>query len=145
MFRLRGRAELRVPSVFFDVDDTLLCWDKRLRSHAREVVAATHAMGFDVYVWSGVGLRWEVIDVHGLRPYVKDCFRKPLSRYVERLEEMGIPFVPDHVVDDDAEIVEAFGGTLVQAPLSPAIADGALLVVLDELRERFPCMTGAPE
>ncbi len=131
-----------MPTVFFDVDDTLLCWDKRLRSHAREVVAETHAMGFDVYVWSGVGLRWEVVDVHGLRPYVIDCFRKPLSRYMERLAELGIPFVPDHVVDDDLEIVNVFGGTHVEAPLSPSVPDSSLLNVLDELRARFPHMNG---
>jgi len=132
-----------VPTVFFDVDDTLLCWDKRLRSHAREVVAETHAMGFDVYIWSGVGLRWEVVDVHGLRPFVIDCFQKPLGRYLERLPELGIPFVPDHVVDDDDEIVQAFGGTLVGAPLSPAVADEALLTVIDELKVRFPHMKSA--
>ena len=126
------------PAVFFDVDDTLMTWDHRLRPHAREVVAETAAMGFDVYVWSGVGLRWEVVDVHRLRAHVVNCYLKPLSRHRERLAELGIPLVPDHVVDDDAEIVEVFGGTHVPAPLEPLRDDHELLRVLDDLQARFP-------
>lgn len=94
-------------------------------------------MGFAVYIWSGVGVRWEVVDVHGLRPFVRDCFVKPLSRHHERLKELRIPFVPDHVVDDDDEIVRAFGGTLVPAPLEPLHSDRELLRVLDDLERRF--------
>lgn len=124
-------------SVFFDVDDTLLTWDHRLRPHAREVVAETARMGFDVYVWSGVGIRWEVVDVHGLRPFVRTCYEKPISRHRERLRELSIPIVPDHVVDDDEEIVGVFGGTHVPAPLEPLRADAELLRVLDDLRARF--------
>jgi hypothetical protein len=56
------------PKVFFDVDDTLLATGHRLRPFAREVVAQVANMGFEVCIWSGVGLRWEVVDVHGLRP-----------------------------------------------------------------------------
>ena len=133
-----------MPRVFFDVDDTILCWDKSLRSNAREVIAETHAMGFEVYVWSGVGLRWEVVDVHGLRPFVTNCYRKPLSRHHERLPELGVPFFPDHVVDDEIEIVRAFGGTLVEAPLTPGVDDQALLAVLDDLKARFPEVAGSP-
>ncbi len=131
------RAAAQTRSVFFDVDDTLITWDRRLRPHAREVVEAVHDMGFAVYVWSGVGVRWEVVDVHSLRPFVRDCFQKPLSRHHERLSELRIPVVPDHVVDDDDEVVAAFGGTLVAAPLEPLRADRELLRVLDDLRARF--------
>ena len=124
-------------SVFFDVDDTLMTWDHRLRPHAQEVVEEVSAMGFDVYVWSGVGLRWEVIDVHGLRRFVTGCYEKPLSRHRERLRELRIPVVPDHVVDDDDEIVGVFGGTHVPAPLEPLRDDHELLRVLVDLRRRF--------
>lgn len=127
----------RTPSVFFDVDDTLVTWDHRLRPHAREVIAATAEMGFEVYIWSGVGIRWEIVDVHNLRPFVRQCFEKPLSRHRERLRELNIPFTPDHVVDDDKEIVGVFGGTHVAAPLEPLCLDVALLRVLADLRRRF--------
>ena len=123
--------------VFFDVDDTLMTWDHRLRPHAREVVAETDAMGFEVYIWSGVGLRWEVVDVHNLRPYVRGCYEKPLSRHRERLRELSVPVVPDHVVDDDEEIVGVFGGTHVAAPLEPLDSDAELLRVLQDLDRRF--------
>lgn len=124
-------------SVFFDVDDTLLTWDHRLRPHAREVIGEVSAMGLDVYIWSGVGPRWEVIDVHALRPYVVNCYEKPLSRHRERLKELRIPVVPDHAVDDDEEIVAVFGGTHVPAPFEPLHEDEELLRVLSDVRRRF--------
>lgn len=126
-----------LPSVFFDVDDTLLTWNHRLRPHARDVISEVAALGCAVYLWSGVGLRWEVVDVHGLRPYVRDCYVKPLSRHRERLGELRIPCVPDHVVDDDDEIVRVFGGTHVPAPLEPLEDDAELLRVIPDLRGRF--------
>lgn len=94
-------------------------------------------MGCHVYIWSGVGLRWEVVDVHGLRPFVRNCYEKPLSRHRERLRELRIPVVPDHVVDDDEEIVSVFGGTHVPAPLEPLGEDRALLRVIEDLQQRL--------
>jgi hypothetical protein len=123
--------------VFFDVDDTLLTWDHRLRPFAREVIAELSSMGCHVYVWSGVGVRWEVVDVHELRPYVRDCYLKPLSRHRERLRDLGIEGTPDHVVDDDDEIVRVFGGTHVPAPLEPLAEDRELLRVIPDVRRRF--------
>ncbi|MGD9935055.1 MAG: hypothetical protein AB7T37_15270, partial [Dehalococcoidia bacterium] len=96
-------------TVFFDVDDTLLTWDHRLRPFARPVIEAAHHAGFAIFLWSGAGLRWEVADAYSLRPFVRDCFHKPLSRYHERLAGLGVPFTPHHVVDDDEDIVAAFG------------------------------------
>lgn len=125
-------------SVFFDVDDTLMTWDHRPRPFAKEVVQQTAEMGFDVYLWSGVGIRWEVVHVQGLTPYVTGCYLKPLSRHRERLAELKVPCVPDHVVDDDDEIVRVFGGTHVPAPLEPLHEDRELLRVLEDLRARFP-------
>jgi hypothetical protein len=126
-----------LPSVFFDVDDTLLTWDHRLRPFAREVIGEVSAMGCAVYVWSGAGVRWEVVDVHHLRPYVQGCYLKPLSRHRERLRQLDIPCEPDHVVDDDDEIVRVFGGTHVPAPLEPLREDTELLRVIPDLRMRF--------
>ena len=94
-------------------------------------------MGCHVYVWSGVGVRWEVVDVHELRPYVRDCYMKPLSRHRERLRDLGIEGTPDHVVDDDDEIVRVFGGTHVPAPLEPLAEDRELLRVVPDVRRRF--------
>lgn len=122
--------------IFFDVDDTILTWDRRLRPFAREVIGELAGQGWHVYLWSGVGRRWEVLDVYGLRPHIRDCFEKPLSRHRERLPELGIPFIPDWVVDDDAEIVRVFGGTVVPAPLEPLAADRHLLRVLEDVAHR---------
>lgn len=125
-------------SVFFDVDDTLITWNHRPRPFAQEVIAEAASRGFDIYLWSGAGVRWEVVDVLGLRPQIAGCFVKPLSRHRERLTELGVPCIPDHVVDDDDEIVRVFGGTHVPAPLEPLHEDRELLRVLDDLRLRFP-------
>jgi hypothetical protein len=125
------------PAVFFDVDDTLLTWNHRLRPHARDVIGELSGLGCAVYIWSGVGVRWEVVDVHGLRPYVQDCYLKPLSRHRERLAELNIRVPPDHVVDDDDEIVRVFGGTHVPAPLEPLHEDVELLRVVRDVRLRF--------
>ncbi len=100
-------------------------------------------MGCDVYIWSGVGLRWEVVDVHDLRPFVRQCYEKPLSRHRERLRELQIPVVPDHVVDDDEEIVWVFGGTHVPAPLEPLREDRALLRVIEDLERRLASPSGS--
>ncbi len=123
--------------IFFDVDDTLLTWDHRLRPHAREVIGALAAGGFAVYLWSGAGVRWEVAWAHDLARHITGCFEKPLSRHRERLAGLGVPFVPDHVVDDDEDIVRVFGGTHVPAPLEPLHEDRHLLRVLADVAARF--------
>ncbi|MEE9198503.1 MAG: hypothetical protein V3U26_01760, partial [Dehalococcoidia bacterium] len=64
-------------NVFFDVDDTLVSFDGSLRPHVREVFQRLVKDGHSIYVWSGVGVRWEVVDRHGLRPFVTDCLLKP--------------------------------------------------------------------
>ncbi|HXH21288.1 MAG TPA: hypothetical protein VNN10_04605 [Dehalococcoidia bacterium] len=129
---------MAIARVFFDVDNTLITWDHRLRPFAREVFAALHAAGFELHVWSGTGRRPEVLHVHGLWPLVAGCYEKPLSRHFERLPELGVPCLPDHVVDDDEEIVSVFGGTLVSVPIEPLSEDRELLRVLDDLWRRFP-------
>ena len=130
---------MAVARVFFDVDNTVLTWDKRLRPFTREIFALLHASGFEVHVWSGVGRRPEVLHVHELWPYVAGCHEKPLSRHHDRAFELGVPCLPDHVVDDDEEVVSAFGGTLVPVPLEPLEEDRELLRVIDDLNLRFGC------
>ena len=130
-----GRAP--IACVFFDVDDTLLTWNWRLRPFAREVLAELTNAGFAVYLWSGRGKRWEVVDEFGLGPFVRDCFEKPLFRHRERLAELGVPFAPDYVVDDHEEVVLVFGGSHVPPPREPLAEDRHLLVVLAEIRQHF--------
>ncbi len=124
--------------IFFDTDDTLLTWNWRLRPFAREVLAELGAAGFAVYLWSGRGKRWEVVEAFDLAAQVRDCFEKPLFRHRERLTELGVPFAPDYVVDDHAEIVDVFGGLCVRPPREPLEQDRELLRVLDDLLPRFP-------
>lgn len=122
-------------NIFFDVDDTLLTWDHRLRPHTHAVMQSLSSDGATIYLWSGAGLRYEVVWAHGLRDFIAGCFVKPLSQYHRRLAEHGIPFIPDFVVDDDPDVVAAFGGTHVPSPLEPLEHDAALLRVIDDVRQ----------
>jgi len=123
--------------IFFDVDETLLTWNWRVRPLAREVFAELAASGFEIYVWSGRGRRWDFVEVAGLKPFVSDCFEKPIYRHRERLAELRVPFEPDYVVDDDAEIVACFGGWNIPEPLEPLLDDRHLLDVLHDIQKRF--------
>lgn len=126
-----------IARVFFDVDDTLVTWDYRLRPYAREVITALVERGFEVHIWSGRGARTDVVERHGLGALISGCYPKPLYRHRERLAELGIPCVPDHAVDDHQEIVETFGGTLVPPPATPLAEDRHLLQVLRDLQARY--------
>ncbi|MGE5596679.1 MAG: hypothetical protein ACM3S1_11680 [Hyphomicrobiales bacterium] len=101
-------------NIFFDVDDTLITWDVKLRPDVVEVFEQLRRDGHDLYLWSGYGPRWEVVRRFDLREHILDCFWKPLYDHHQRLVELGVPFIPDYVVDDHPDIVEAFGGTLVE-------------------------------
>jgi FMN phosphatase YigB (HAD superfamily) len=121
------RADGPAFRVGFDVDDTLLDVRFRLRPQARDVFAELHSSGIDVFIWSGVGLRWEVAHVHDLSDYIIGCYHKPISLHRQRLLEHGVPFVPDFVVDDDVEVVRAFGGHVIPPPEYPLHEDRHLL------------------
>ena len=101
-------------NIFFDVDDTLITWDVKLRPGVVEVFEQLRRDGHDLYLWSGYGPRWEVVRRFELKEHIIDCFYKPLYDHHVRLVELGVPFVPDYVIDDHPEIVEVFGGTLVE-------------------------------
>lgn len=127
----------RVVRVCFDVDDTLIDLRGRLRPHTLDVFEELAGRGFHLYVWSGAGIRWEVVNVHGLRPHVVDCFRKPTSLHHQRLADHGVPFVPDFVVDDDIEVVEAFGGYHMAPPPGDFSDDLQMLASRDAVLRRF--------
>jgi hypothetical protein len=107
-------AQSSPVNVFFDVDGTIVgSYDVKLRPLVREVFEQIRADGHLIYIWSGVGLRWEEIDLHGLRPLIQTCFWKPRWDHRARLGELGVTVEPEFVVDDHREVVEAFGGITV--------------------------------
>jgi hypothetical protein len=120
-------------NVFFDVDDTLISWNVKLRPDVAEVFAQLNRDGHTVYLWSGYGPRWEVVRRFELHEHVRDCFSKPLHDHHERLVELGVPFVPDYVVDDHPDIIAAFGGTLVFPAGKPFVEDREMWRAYDEI------------
>jgi len=102
-------------NIFFDVDGTIIgANDGSLRPGVHEVFARLREDGHAIYIWSGVGLRWHDIDRHNLRPMIETCFQKPIFSHHRRLSVLAVTVRPDFVVDDHAEIVEAFGGVTIE-------------------------------
>jgi hypothetical protein len=101
-------------NIFFDVDYTIIGLDGSLRPGTREVFEQLVAEGHDLYIWSGVGVRWEEIRRAGLEPFVRGVYRKPLSHFAEGLERYAIPVMPDFIIDDYPGIVEYFGGLCIK-------------------------------
>src|SRR5262245_41617754 len=99
--------------IFFDVDYTILGRDFTLRPGTREVMERLVEDGHHVYVWSGEGERWGVVQKHGLEDLVRGVYGKPLQDYQNRLADFGIPVIPDFVIDDYPGIVRAFGGVCI--------------------------------
>ena len=118
-------------NIFFDVDQTILGMDNSLRPGVRETMTALTESGHRVYVWSGMGIRRETIRRHDLEGLVSGLYQKPLYDYEERLEELGVPFPPDFVVDDDPQVVSAFGGIWVPPYYKQGDDEGAMVRVLD--------------
>lgn len=105
-------------NIFFDVDETIQGYDGSLRPLVKQTFQALVEEGHQVYVWSGVRtgdmVRSEVVERHGLSPYVTDCFQKPRFDFREQWQRSGIAVQPDFCVDDYPEIVEVFGGILIK-------------------------------
>ena len=99
--------------IFFDVDYTILGLDDTLRPGTMETLEQLREEGHEIYIWSGMGQRWEVVEKHNLTPLVSGVYEKPTHHFHERLEELGVPFEPDFVIDDYPEVVAAFGGVWV--------------------------------
>jgi len=121
-------------NIFFDVDNTIITWDVKLRPGVEEIFTRLREDGHTIYLWSGMGPRWEVVKRFDLHEHVTDCHWKPLHDHHERLEELGVPMVPDYTVDDHPDIINAFGGTHIQAPGPFLERDTEMLRVLDEIR-----------
>ncbi len=99
--------------IFFDVDYTILGLDDSLRPGTKETLEKLISDNHEVYIWSGMGERWEVVEKHELGPLVSGVYEKPTHHFHERLEELKVPFEPEFVIDDYPEVVAAFGGVWV--------------------------------
>ena len=99
--------------IFFDVDYTILGLDDSLRPGTIDTFEKLQHDGHEIYIWSGMGERWEVIEKYNLKPYISGVYEKPTHHFHERLEELKIPFEPEFVIDDYPEVVAAFGGVWV--------------------------------
>ncbi len=112
-------------NIFFDVDLTIISEDGSLRPGVRELFHDLRSAGHTIYLWSGNGIRWSVLDRYGLRDLVAGCFFKPLHSIPEALARQGLP-QPDFCVDDYPECVEQFGGVVVKPYGLPDPADGEM-------------------
>ena len=99
--------------IFFDVDYTILGLDDSLRPGTMETLQKIKDDGHEIYIWSGMGERWEVVKKYNLEPLISGVYEKPTHHFQERLEELGVPFEPDFVIDDYPEVVAAFSGVWV--------------------------------
>jgi hypothetical protein len=98
-----------------------------------EVFARLREDGHTIYLWSGMGPRWEVVKRFDLHEHVTDCFWKPLHNHHERMVELGVTVQPDYVIDDHVEIIHAFTGSLVPEPMLPLDRDRVMWRVYDEI------------
>lgn len=101
-------------NIFFDVDYTIIGYMGDLRPQVREVFTQLKADGHTIYIWSGVGLRTEVVKQHQLQDFISGLYIKPTWDYANQLPKLGVPMVPDFVVDDHVGVVNAFGGVCVR-------------------------------
>ena len=99
--------------IFFDVDYTILGLDDSLRPGTVETFQKLNGDGHEIYIWSGMGERWEVVRKHNLEPLINGVYEKPTHHFHDRLNELGVPFEPDFVIDDYPEVVAAFSGVWV--------------------------------
>lgn len=121
-------------NIFFDVDYTLITWDVKLRPGVREVFEKLRSDGHVIYLWSGVGPRWEIVHRFELHEHITDCFWKPLYDHHSRMVELGVNVFPDYVIDDHQEIVDAFVGTTIKEPAMPLHTDTELWRVYDTIQ-----------
>ena len=101
-------------NIFFDVDYTIIGYMGDLRPFVREVFEQLKADGHTIYLWSGVGIRNEVVKQYQLQELISGCYMKPTWDYHNALTRLGIPVMPQFVVDDHLGVVNAFGGVCVR-------------------------------
>jgi hypothetical protein len=122
-------------NIFFDVDHTIIDSDNRLRPGVRDLFERLQEAQHSIYLWSGIGARWEIVHSHGLERWVAGCFDKPLYHYEAMLGPLGIPVRPDFVVDDHPHLVHAFGGCVVTPYRSANDADTEMDRVFREVEQ----------
>ena len=122
-------------NIFFDVDDTLVTWDFRLRPHVQDVFKQLQTDGHKIYVWSGRGKRWDVVLRYELSEYIVTCHEKPLEDHHEKLAELGVDVWPDFVIDDFYSVVHAFGGYYIATPRNPLESDRELLHAYEAVQQ----------
>jgi hypothetical protein len=136
-------------NVFFDVDYTILGGiDGSLRPGTLEVFEQLVGLGHNVYVWSGVGVRWTEVRRAGLEPFVSGVYQKPLSQFNEGLTRYNIPVVPDFIIDDYPGIVGHFGGLCIKPYESRHYPDDEMYAIpgyIDEYLERIAPPTFAED
>lgn len=120
-------------NVFFDVDHTIIDGDDGLRPGVRELFARLRARGHRIFLWSGIGARWEVVRRHGLEEVVEACFVKPLYAHERMLEPLGIGVWPEFAVDDHPHLVHVFGGCVVTRYLTTDDSDTEMERVYHEV------------
>jgi hypothetical protein len=131
-------------NVFFDMDYTILGgMDGSLRPGTVEVFEELVGLGHDLYIWSGVGIRWAEVRRAGLESFIKGVYRKPLSAFSESLDRFGIPVVPDFVIDDYPEIVRHFGGYCIKEYVTRSSDDEEMYKVRAQL-DSYLEMRAAP-
>jgi hypothetical protein len=132
---MSGRGEgISGVNIFFDVDNTIITWDVKLRPGVEEIFGRLREDGHTIYLWSGMGPRWEVVKRFDLHEHVTDCFWKPLHNHHARMVELGVTVQPDYVIDDHVEIIHAFTGSLVPEPMLPLDRDRVMWRVYDEIQ-----------
>ena len=100
---------LEKPTVFFDVDDTLVMWDEKLKGNTVCIVCDGHfvhmvrnegnieelkrhgSRGIDVIVWSKGGAYWAEIVIKALKleRYVAAIMHKPFCYYDDLKNPLG--------------------------------------------------------
>jgi hypothetical protein len=113
-----GRRTHSHVNIFFDVLDTLLTQEEVPRPRAREAFLTLTASGHDLYLWSsgGAGYAATAAELLGVADLVGGCF--------DKRQEPDVPV--DFAVDDDASVVEAYGGYRI-APFDGDTGDEELL------------------
>jgi hypothetical protein len=120
-------------NIYFDVDYTLIDGDGDLRPGVREAFELLAGDGHLLFLWSGLGPRWDTVERHDLGRWVQDCFDKPLYRHREMLQPLGISAAPDYVVDDHPHLPHVFGGCVVMPYRDPDPADQEMKRVVREV------------
>ena len=97
------------PTVFFDIDDTLIMWDEKLKGNTVCINCDGHlshmvrnegnieelkrhgARGIDIIVWSKGGYLWaeRVVRALGLEKYVAAIMSKPICYYDDIKNPLG--------------------------------------------------------